>query len=128
MRARRAAALGAVAAALTLVGCQVVLGLERGVPATATGPDGSGLPADAACSAVSSGSTAMLFGLWGSGADDIWAVGDGGTILHYDGMVWSAVSSGTTESLYGVWGNGRYDLWAVGDSGTILHFDGTSWR
>src|SRR5580698_8942367 len=28
-------------------------------------------------------------GIWGSGPDDIWAVGDKGTIAHFDGHAWS---------------------------------------
>jgi len=47
-------------------------------------------------------------------------VGSGGTLLHWDGSVWTSVSSGTTNILYGVWGSGESDVWAVGSGGTIL--------
>jgi hypothetical protein len=74
---------------------------------------------------VSSGTTNNLWGIWGSGASDVWAVGNSdvafvGTILHWDGSAWTSVSSGTTSHLYGVWGSGPSDVWAVGDGGTIL--------
>jgi hypothetical protein len=69
----------------------------------------------------------MAQGVWGSSATDIFAVGYGGTILHYDGTEWSAMSSGTTQSLLGVWGNSATDVFAVGYGGTILHYDGTDW-
>ena len=36
-----------------------------------------------------------LEGLWGSGASDIWAVGQDGVILHWEGTSWSAVASST---------------------------------
>jgi hypothetical protein len=68
-----------------------------------------------------------LNGVWGISATDVFAVGDAGTILHYDGTDWSAMSSGTTASLNGVWGSSAADVFAIGDDGTILHYDGTSW-
>jgi hypothetical protein len=68
-----------------------------------------------------------LDGLWGSGATDVWAVGAGGTILHWDGAAWSPSPSGTNADLSSVWGSGATDVWAVGVGGTILHWDGTAW-
>ena len=35
------------------------------------------------------------------GQTDLWAVGDLGTIIHYDGRTWSAAQSGTTMRLRG---------------------------
>ena len=35
-----------------------------------------------------SGTTQTLFGIWGSGSDDVWITGRGGTILHWDGSAW----------------------------------------
>jgi hypothetical protein len=69
-------------------------------------------------------------GLWGTASNDIWAVGDAGTILHYDGMNWSApapLGSATTQDLYGIYGTSATDAWAVGLSGVLLHWDGTAW-
>jgi hypothetical protein len=80
--------------------------------------------ADATWSPMSSGTTRNLSGVWGSSGSNVFAVGDGGTILHYDGRTWSAMSSGTTESLFGVWGTSATDVFAVGATGTILHYDG----
>ena len=39
--------------------------------------------------------TCGLRGVWGSDANNVWAVGEAGTILKYDGSSWSAQSSGT---------------------------------
>jgi hypothetical protein len=69
---------------------------------------------------VPSGTTANLAGIWGSGPNDVWAVGGSGTILHWNGSAWSSVSSCITNNLNGVWGSGANDAWAVGYSGTIL--------
>ena len=78
-----------------------------------------------------SGTTQNLFGVWGSGPNDVFAVGDG-TILHSsnDGAAWQAQTSGTTQTLSGVWGSGPNDVFAVGDGGVILHSsnDGASWQ
>jgi hypothetical protein len=68
-----------------------------------------------------------LVAVWGSGAKDVWAVGDAGTILHYDGKAWKAADGGTTKSLLGVAGSGPDDVWAVGEDATTLHFDGKTW-
>lgn len=68
-----------------------------------------------------------LQAIWGSGPGDVWAVGGGGTILHYDGQRFSSVPSGTVVNLMTVWGSGPQDVWAAG-ANTLLHWDGTSWR
>src|SRR3989442_14596606 len=69
-----------------------------------------------------SGTTLDFEGVWGSGGTDVFAVGQGGTILHYDGTSWSAQPSGTTENVLRVWGSGVTDVCAVGFGGTILHY------
>lgn len=76
----------------------------------------------------------LLNWAYGFGPDDITVVGNGGTILHYDGAAWTAQTTTVTEDLWGVWGAAPDDLWAVGGRGraegqdTLLHYDGTSWR
>jgi len=71
---------------------------------------------------MSSGSTGLLNDVWGSSANDIFAVGSGGTILHYNGSNWSAMTSGTIQGLNAVWGSSANDIFAVGSGGTILHY------
>ena len=70
----------------------------------------------------------------GSGPNDVFAVGVGGTILHSTGRngpsldLFAPQSSGTTEALNGVWGSSSTNVFAVGANGTILHStnDGSS--
>ena len=35
--------------------------------------------------------TQEIRGIWGTAADDIFAVGTGGAIIHYDGTAWTAM-------------------------------------
>ena len=77
--------------------------------------------------------------VWGSDANDVWFVGDGGTIMHWDGSILKLVSSGTTLNLYGVNGTGKDDIWAVGGDVVnsfdirdsygfvVLHWNGKKW-
>ena len=70
-----------------------------------------------------------LSSVWGSSGNDVFAVGESGTILHYDGSTWSSMIAGTTDglNLRGVWGSSANDVFAVGQSGTILHYTGNGW-
>ncbi len=66
-----------------------------------------------------------LTGVWESGARDLYAVGDQGMVLHFDGASWTKEATGTTASLTAIWGSGADDVYAVGmsDGGRslILH-------
>jgi hypothetical protein len=76
---------------------------------------------------MSSGVTSDLQSVWGSVSTDVFAVGNSGTIIHYDGNVWGPMSSGITNDLQSVWGSASTDVFAVGSSGTIIHYDGNTW-
>lgn len=69
----------------------------------------------------------VVHGIWGSAADDVFAVGGGGLILHYDGTAWVRMTSGTSRDLYDVWGSGASHVIAVGAEGTVLRYDGANW-
>ena len=47
-----------------------------------------------------------LFKVWGSGPNDVYAVGSKGVILHWDGAAWAQQGSGTGEDLISVFGLG----------------------
>lgn len=66
-------------------------------------------------------------GVWTSGPDDVFVVGGGGLIAHYDGTSWSLMNSGTTTNLSSVWGSGPTDVYVSGAGGLLLHYDGSSW-
>jgi len=71
--------------------------------------------------------TERLYDVGGIGANYLFAVGDNGTILNYDGTEWSSSPSGTSVTLTGIWVWGSNHAFAVGHEGTILRFDGTRW-
>jgi hypothetical protein len=64
-----------------------------------------------------------LVSLWGSGPNDVWAVGS--VMQHWDGISWSTLRS--PFGARGVWGSGPNDVWAVDQGGGILHWNGTAW-
>jgi hypothetical protein len=70
--------------------------------------------------AQTSSTTRTLYGVWGTDANNVWAVGVGGTIVKWNGTTWAAQISGTTNLLWGVWGTDANNVWAVGEGGTIL--------
>ncbi|MCP4350868.1 MAG: BACON domain-containing protein [Desulfobacterales bacterium] len=65
-----------------------------------------------------------LSGIWGTSENNVYAVGNAGTILHYNGNEWAEMSTDTLYYLRNVWGNSENNVFAVGEQGTILHYDG----
>ncbi|MBN9163970.1 MAG: hypothetical protein J0I07_23585 [Myxococcales bacterium] len=77
---------------------------------------------------VASPVTADLRGIYGFGPDDVWAVGDDATVVHYDGKVWSRLATpldgvNVKPRLFAVWGSSPKDVW-IGGNGVMLHFEG----
>jgi hypothetical protein len=67
-----------------------------------------------------------VYDLWGSGANDVWAVGRR-EVAHYDGDAWIEVSPEISGSWYYVWGTGPNDVYVYG-SDALLRYDGTQWE
>lgn len=84
-------------------------------------------PPDTWCTEDSPVANRLLRAVWAADLDNVFAVGDGGTILHRRSNTWTAMTSGTTEALRGVWGVSPTDVWAAGADGTLLHYDGAQW-
>jgi hypothetical protein len=66
--------------------------------------------------------------IWGASADDIYAVGEYGTVWHRKGGAWSLESNPPVASstLLTVFGCSATDVYAVGGS-DVIHNDGTGW-
>lgn len=67
-----------------------------------------------------------LRGIFGFGANDIWAVGEMSTVLHWDGTSWTKLATPLDDaekkpSFAAVWGSSPGDVWIAGH-GTMLHY------
>lgn len=71
-----------------------------------------------------------LRGIWGASANQVYAVGESGTILLQTGTNtgWTPQTSQTEETLYAIDGRGPQDVWTVGDRGVVRHWDGIAWQ
>jgi hypothetical protein len=68
----------------------------------------------------------ILNSVWGSGLNNVFAVGNAGRIVRYDGAGWITMASPTNRTLVEVWGTSPSDVWAIGDS-VLVHYDGAEW-
>jgi hypothetical protein len=80
---------------------------------------------------IQTGTDATLWWVHGLSANDVWLVGERGTILRWNGQSLEPETSGTDRTLYGIWGARPDDMWAVGgrpgQDGVVLHRDATGW-
>ena len=58
----------------------------------------------------------------GARLNDLYGVGDDGTIYRRTGSFWMRMRSTVSSRLYDVWGTSATDAFAVGDYGTILRY------
>ena len=69
----------------------------------------------------------QLTAVWQDSADDVFAVGLNGTVLHYNGTTWSALAlNQPTYQLRAVYGTSTNDVWMVGDNGVTVHWNGST--
>lgn len=77
-----------------------------------------------------SGVTVDLHAIAGTGPDDLYAVGDAMTVVHYDGIGWTEVHSGAATDLRGVYvppGGDASSVRAVGTRGQLVRKNGEAW-
>jgi hypothetical protein len=68
----------------------------------------------------------VLNAVWGTSATNVYAVGNMGAVLHYDGTRWRSMYIGTGENFVAISGTSAEDIFISG-TGTRYHFDGVSW-
>jgi|GEM_PF-4287960 len=71
--------------------------------------------------------TNQLRVVWCASGTDVFAAGDYGTIIQYNGTIWSTMTSGIVQNIFGVWGASGSDVFAVADSGKIIQYNGVAW-
>ena len=73
-----------------------------------------------------------LRSVWGSSPDDVWAVGDFGTVVHWDGSEWKKMVTPLTLSLNDVWGTSSNDIYilktSIDNTSSLAHYDGKNWQ
>lgn len=72
-------------------------------------------------------STRTLRAISGSSASNVWAMGDAGTALRFDGLSWTAVSTGVSHDILDVWVASAGNAWAVSTANTALRWNGAAW-
>jgi hypothetical protein len=78
-----------------------------------------------AVEAVPVGVADVLYGVWASASDDVWAGSLANGFLPYDGKSWRPRVGGYAGLVDGVWASGPSDVWGVaGDA--VVHFDGST--
>ena len=87
-------------------------------------PQGGGGKPSAACPPVTV--TDDLHGVFAVSPNDVWVVGDAGTVLHYDGC-WRAEPKATDVNLTSVWASADGTVWAGGAAATTLRRSGGTW-
>jgi hypothetical protein len=81
---------------------------------------------------LNSSSDGAIRAAWGTSSNDMFFVGDKGTIVHFDGTNWMKFPKVTEKNLVAVWGTSTTDVWASGWSSStaasvLLHYDGSAW-
>lgn len=54
-------------------------------------------------------------GVWGIDNNNVWAVGNSGTVGKWDGTSWIPQASGSGNTVWRVWGSKSIQVWAVGE-------------
>ena len=73
-------------------------------------------------------SKAHLLHIWGSSSGNLFAAGDGGVILRFDGQEWKTIKDDFPTFVGGGWANSPSDVFVVGWKGVITHYDGETWH
>ncbi len=63
----------------------------------------------------------------GYSPESVFAMGDYGTMLFYNGIGWSALETVTDKTIYGIGFYCPCEIFASADKGRVLHFSGTAW-
>ncbi len=69
---------------------------------------------------------------WGISSNDMFFVGNGGSIYHYDGMKFDTMKSNTTQNIGYIWGTDDNNIWACNTNimtgeQNLLHYNGSQW-
>ncbi len=64
----------------------------------------------------------------GTDPQNVWAVGDLGVTMHFDGTRWASEEMPVGNALNAIWAHSAQEVWAAGAGGVLLHRTGTGWE
>jgi hypothetical protein len=76
---------------------------------------------------MTSNTSNTLESVWGSAPNAVWAVGQSGTAVFYDGVQWQVRSPPTSATLWSVHGTAANNVFVTAADYHVYKFDGTSW-
>ena len=84
-------------------------------------------------SKMNGGTSEDLWGVWGTSASNIYAVGENSTILHFDGSDWKKISSSIEDlaeglSFYSIGGSSAENVYALGRYEYFLYLEDGGWN
>ena len=70
--------------------------------------------------------------VWGTAKNNVWAGGDQGTLIRWNGLNWTTVFTNPNRPINTIYGSGPNDIWAVGGNfatgtSTTLRWNGAQW-
>jgi hypothetical protein len=72
-----------------------------------------------------------LIGIHATGSSNVWAVGETGSVIMFDGSVWGSITAPLQADFTAVWLTGSGDGLAVGRAvsprANVVHWDGVKW-
>ncbi|MCS7180673.1 MAG: hypothetical protein NZ891_04910, partial [bacterium] len=79
-----------------------------------------------------------LYGIYGTSGNNIWACGENGRIIRFDGNRWNREDIGINwgglgidisnlPTFYNIYIDNSNNVWVVGSGGIILRYNGTTW-
>jgi hypothetical protein len=150
---RVTAAFAAACAALAIgAGCAAIIGIDPLPPRPdAAADDGDATDAtvascvtpieagttpiplcasDLACWANPLPTGANYTAVWASSCNDVWVVGTGATVIHWDGRAWSLLDTKDTRltDYTTVTGSSANDVWIGATNGYLEHWDGSRFQ
>ena len=71
---------------------------------------------------VSTGTTANLTAITGTGPTDVWVGGAAGTLAHFDGTSWTSSATPSGHAINDLWTDATGELYLVDDTGAVTRY------
>jgi hypothetical protein len=65
--------------------------------------------------------------IWGRDSWDVYAAGESGRVIHFDGIGWTQIETGIDATIVSIRGTSDGFIFAATTNGSILKYDGAAW-